>query len=101
MCVVSCVCLWLSPVTYSVLLVQRMNQYILQPTTRLLFSFAEARKGPKALCCQIPKLVLLGMRETVPWVGTADKVTGRFSAQDAQVSVVVGFGPHGGDPGGL
>lgn len=48
------------------------------------------------VCCQIPTLVLLGMRETVPRVGTADKVTGRFSAQDGQVSVVVGFGPREG-----
>lgn len=53
------------------------------------------------VCHQIPTLVLLGMRETVPRVGTADKVTGRFSAQDGQVSVVVGFGLRGGNPGGL
>lgn len=53
------------------------------------------------VCRQIPMLVLLGMRETVHRVGTADKVAGRFSAQDGQVSVVVGFGPRGGDPGGL
>lgn len=38
------------------------------------------------VCRQIPMLVLLGMRETVPRVGTADKVAGRFSAQDGQVS---------------